>query len=382
VVVVAAAIARRVGVAGHAHALCAWALGLESLGYDVVLIDALERNEPRDPCGRPCRAEHSVQWAWLRRVTDELGFKGTVALLVGDEVLGTTRGALHRLVVRSRCLLNVMGYLRDQGLLAAARRRVFVDIDPGYPQMWHDLGLHDGFAGHDAFVTVGTCIGEPHCAVPTGGYPWITTLPPVAVQHWSPLAPAPDPARVTSIATLRGPEGLVEHNGTVYGTRVHELRRFVRLPQLATATFELALAVDDADAPDRDALLAHGWQLADPHVVAATPAAYRRYICGSGMELMIAKAMYARTRCGWWSDRSACYLAAGRPVVAQDTGAAAALPVGEGVVTFRELDEAVEAIAEVRGRYGVHAKAARELAIDLLDAPLVIGRVLDRLDVG
>jgi hypothetical protein len=138
----------------------------------------------------------------------------------------------------SALLLNVMGYLDDPELLAAAPRRVFLDLDPGFPQMWRELGLHDAFAGHDAFVTVGTRVGLPGSEVPTCGLPWIRTLPPVDLASW-PVTAAPGGGAFTSIATWRGPFGPVDFGGRRYGLRVHEFRRFTELPARTDARLEV-----------------------------------------------------------------------------------------------------------------------------------------------
>jgi hypothetical protein len=214
--------------------------------------------------------------------------------------------------------------------------------------------------------------------VPDCGLPWITTLPPVALEHW-PAVALPPPVRVTSVCTWRGPFAPVEHRGERFGLRVHEFRRLASLPTLVTdATFELALDIDVADAGDARRLRANGWRLVDPHQLAGDPWSYQRYLQGSSLELQIAKEMYVRTRGGWFSDRSACYLASGRPVLAQDTGIGDALRSGDGLVTFATLDEAADAVREVIGNLGRHAKAARELAMDLLDARTVLSSVIAR----
>jgi len=266
-------------------------------------------------------------------------------------------------------------------VLATVGRRVFIDIDPGFAQFWHALGLHDAFAGHDAFATVGLNVGRPATTVPACGLDWVPTLPPVCLDRW-PASPIPDgaPARVTSVCTWRGPFAAITYGGQRYGLRVHELRRFAALPSLVPgARFELALDIDPADEPDAAALRSHGWTLVDPKLVAADPGSYRGYLQASSAELMVAKELYVASRGGWFSDRSACYLASGRPVVAQDTGWSDHLPAGEGLLGFSEPAETAAAVAEVCGNPSRHAKAAREIAAEHFDAARVLGSLLDRL---
>ncbi|HEX8770235.1 MAG TPA: hypothetical protein VF711_05660, partial [Acidimicrobiales bacterium] len=272
----------------------------------------------------------------------------------------------------------------DPEILATVGRRVFVDIDPGFPQLWRALGLHDAFAGHDVVATVGLELGRPGCSIPVDGYEHVGTLPPVALDHWPMLAPPSHDgaARVTSVCTWRGPFGPITYEGVSYGLRAHELRQFAGLPILVdNAEMELALDIDAADESDSALLRANRWALADPRAVAGDPTAYRQYLQGSSMELMVAKGMYVRSRGGWFSDRSACYLASGRPVVAQDTGFGDHVPTGEGLLHFDTVAGAVDALAEVIGNRRRHEKAARELAADYFDATKVVLSLLSRLDV-
>jgi glycosyltransferase involved in cell wall biosynthesis len=140
---------------------------------------------------------------------------------------------------------------------------------------------------------------------------------------------------------------------------------------------EMALDIEPADVADRDRLTAGGWALTDPVAVAGTPEDYRRYVQASTAELTVAKGMYVQTESGWFSDRSACYLASGRPVIAQDTGVGTCLPTGDGLVLFRNAAEAREALVDVLSRYRHHADAARALAEDHLDSDRVIACLID-----
>jgi glycosyltransferase involved in cell wall biosynthesis len=137
----------------------------------------------------------------------------------------------------------------------------------------------------------------------------------------------------------------------------------------------LAIHPDERD--DLDALFTHGWRLIDPLAVARDPVSYRNFVQGSAVELGVAKSGYVASSCGWFSDRSACYLASGRPVVAQDTGWTDHLPSGEGLLAFTDVEEAARAIDEVLNDYERHSRAARVLAGDLFDARAVLTRLID-----
>jgi glycosyltransferase involved in cell wall biosynthesis len=362
-IVIAGSIAQRPRRPGHAWALLAYALGFRELGYEVVFVDRLDQG------GDP---------AWLAEAMTVAGLDGRWALLGGGtaQPIGLSRPALRRELERAELLLNVNGFLTDPELLEAARRRVYLDLDPGFGQIWAAQGLADTFAGHDDFVTVGTNLGGPGCTVPLVGREWIPTLPPVPLRHW----PVIDGGRgFTSVGSWRGPFGPLEHEGRTLGLRAHEFRRFAALPRRIPDRFEVALDIDPADAADRARLEAGGWDVVDPLRELGDFSSYARYLRGSAAEISIAKQLYVATRGGWFSDRSAAYLASGKPVVAQDTGFDAALPTGAGLLSFADPDGAVAALEEVAASPREHARAARGLAEEHLDARRVLGRLLDRL---
>ena len=366
-VTIAGALAQRPGVAGHAAVFVHWLLGFRRLGWDVLFVDRLEP-----------ALDEGLQARWLADVLDGAGLSGCWSGLADGGAAGRSRREVAEHIRTSDLLIDVMGYLGND-VAAAAKRRVFLDIDPGFPQMWRALGLHDAFAGYDDVVTVGTRVGEPDCGVPTGGLRWITTLPPVDLASW-PVTDPPAGGAFTSVATWRGPFGPVDFDGHRYGLRVHEFRRFLDLPQRTRERLEVALSIDAGDEADRDALIGAGWTLTDPAEGGRDLDAYRAYIGASRAELTIAKGMYVDTRSGWFSDRSACYLASGRPVVAQDTGFGDALPAGDGLLAFSTPDEALAGVEAVAADTPRHARAARALAEEHLDAPRVVERLLRRLD--
>jgi hypothetical protein len=283
-------------------------------------------------------------------------------------------------VSRAPLLLNVNGYFEDEEVLAAAGVRVFLDIDPGFAHMWRELGLHDAFRNHDRHVTVGESVGTPGSTVPTGGIDWITTPQPVVLDYWP--AQSGRGRAFTSVGSWRGPFAPVEYGGATYGLRVHEFRGFADLPARVRQPLEVALDIDDADASDVELLRAGGWRLRDPHEIAPDPWRYRRYLQDSSAEFMVAKNMYVRSRSGWFSDRSICYLASGRPVLAQETGWSDHHPAGEGLLSFTDMDEAIEGIARIESDYPSHAQAARALAEEQFESGRVIGRLMRKLGIA
>lgn len=377
---IAGSIAQKPHQAGHSWQFLQYLLGFRRLGWDVLFVDRLERELCVDAAGRPCSPQESTGLRYLDDLMRRFGLQQAWSVALDDgSHAGLGRDLVLEHVRDSDYLLNVMGFLTDEEILGAARRRVFLDTDPGFGQMWRALGLADVFADHEQHVTIGERIGRDDCAIPSCGLAWITTPQPVVLEAW-PVAPSPGREEFTTIARWRGAYGPVDYEGRRYGLRVHEFRKFADLPQAADARFEIALDIHPAETADLDLLADRGWALVDPIAVGGTADSYRAYIEGSAAEFMVAKGMYVESRSGWFSERSICYLAAGRPVLAQDTGLGDLYPVGEGLLVFSTLDEAVAGVEEIRSNYARHARAAGEMAIEHFDSDKVLGRLLEQLE--
>jgi hypothetical protein len=362
-IAVAGAIAQRPGRGGHAWVFLQYLIGLRRLGWNVLFIDRIDPGMSADP-------------AYVDDVMGEFEIPYSVLDGAGGRTLGLGREEVRRRLTDSDFLLNVMGYLTDEELLAQPRRRVFLDIDPGFTQMWHELGLAEMVTGHDLYVTVGENIGREDCVIPTCGVEWITSPPPVVLDLWR-FADR-QASSITGIGAWRGPYGPVCYRDIEYGLRVHEFRKLAGVPaRCASTAFEYALDIDPVEAMDVALLTRGGWRLLEPRGVAGTPAQYREFVQGALAEFMVAKSMYVKSRSGWFSDRSACYLASGRPVIAQDTSRSARHAAG--LLTFATPDEAVDAVEQVLGDYPRHRRAAREIAEATFDSDRVLTRLVDRV---
>lgn len=368
-VVIGAALAHRVGYGGHAWALLQYVLGFRQLGFEVTVIDRLEP----EMLGA---VNEQAALGWLRGLFDGEGVSYCVLGTGGESVAGLSRDDALVRTKDARFLLNVMGFVRDPDLLAAAQRRVFLDIDPGFGQVWRELGLTDVFEGHDDFVTVGRNLGLEGCGVPTCGLRWLTIPHPVVLDR-CPVVEGGE--GLTTVGSWRGPYDAIEHDGRRLGLRAHEFRKFAGLPRLVDAPFRVALEIDPADEQDLLLLRENGWQLLDPRDVAYDPAAYLRFVQGSLAELTVAKGIYVDLQSGWLGDRTACYLASGKPALVQDTGLAPHYPLGDGLVAFSTLDEAAAGVERILAGYSAQARAARRLAERELDARLVLSRLLEEL---
>jgi hypothetical protein len=378
------------GQGGATWAILQYALGLRALGWDVFLIEPLEKPlveplsgivEPQPGVEAGLEPPPEVA-AYFQEVCRRFDLIESAALLDGSgpRAWGIPYQRLVEVARRADLLLNLSGVLRDDELTGPIPNRVYLDLDPGFTQLWSEVdGLDMGFEGHTHFATVGQGLGEPHCRVPTGDRHWITTLPPVVMGHWP--AAEPRAGAFTTVGNWRA-YGSIRHAGVHYGQKAHALRPLMDLPRFADERVQLALTIHPDERPDLDALSAGGWDLVDPVRAAGTPDRYRRFICDSFAELGIAKSGYVESDCGWFSDRSACYLASGRPVLAQDTGFSRYLPTGAGLKAFRTLEEAADGLRAIRADYAVHSRAARTLAQDLFDADRVLCSLLGKVGLA
>jgi hypothetical protein len=364
---------------GATWAVLQYLLGLRRLGHDVYLIEPVPSSALRP---RGADLDSSVNAEYFRAVATEFDLEKTAALLLAGtrQTVGLRYAELCRTAARADLLVNISGMLTEPDLLGPVPVRVYLDLDPAFIQLWHATqGIDMRFAGHSHFVTVGQAVGTLGCDVPTCGLTWIKTWQPVVLAHWPPAGPVVRHA-LTTVGNWRG-YGSVEHQGTHYGQKAHSLRRFLALPTRTRERFLLALAIDPGECKDLAALAANGWSLADPHRVASTPGDYRRFIQESKGEFGIAKSGYVAARCGWFSDRSACYLSSGRPVLAQETGFSRFLPAGEGLFAFETEEDVLAAVDAMNRDYARHARAARALAEEFFDSDRVLGRFLQRVGV-
>jgi hypothetical protein len=356
-VLVAGVLANKPGYGGEAWVRLSYVLGFRALGLEASFVEEID--QPTDEA-----------IGYFADVVERFGLTGSAALVdaEGAALYGEPPEPVDLLV-------NVSGNLRCERLLGHARRRAYVDIDPGFTQIWKAQGLLS-VDSHDVYFTIGENIGRPDCSIPTGGTDWRPTRPPVVLSDW-PVVANSVRDRFTTVASWRGGYGSLEFEGTRYGAKVHEFRKFVELPGRAPGTFEVALDIHPADERDLALLRDHGWELVDPQQVARDPLTFREYVQRSGAEFSVAQGIYVETRSGWFSDRTVRYLASGKPALVQDTGFTRTLPAGEGLLAFRTLDEAVAGAGEIAGDYERHSLAARRLAEEEFESNRVLTRLLE-----
>jgi hypothetical protein len=254
--------------------------------------------------------------------------------------------------------------------------KVFVDLEPGFRQIKMEKSFAGGeaFSGYDYYYTNGANIGTPHSTAPTGGKKWHHLINPVVVNLF-PLERARPDAPFTTIMNWQAHE-VVELKGKTYGQKDVEFEKFISLPCLTSAALEIAVA--GGNVPEKR-LKDFGWRLRNAHEVTTTYDSYRQYIRDSRGEFSVCKNVFVSTNSGWFSDRSAAYLASGRPVVLQDTGFSEHFPCGSGLFAVRTVEEAAAAIDTICHDYEAQSDAARQIAGRHLDAEIVLARFLNEL---
>jgi hypothetical protein len=340
-ILVSGMIAKVPGQGGAAWAVLQYVVGLARLGHEVYFIEPIEPADIR-PAGAPLAA--SINAEFFMSVVREFELEGHAALVVAgtDASVGLSHAEVRRAAEDADILINVSGTWRDRDITDRIGVRLYLDLDPVFNQLWHTGNVDVHLDGHTHYATVGQAIGDNDSPVPTCGVTWIPTLQPVVLDMW-PVAGAVTYDGLTTIANWRG-YGSIEYGGVFYGQKAHTLRELIDLPKRTSERLILALAIHPDEVKDLQALRQNGWELIDPASVADTPSKYRTFVQGSKAELGVAKSGYVKARSGWFSDRSACYLASGRPVLAQDTGFSRYLPTGRGLLRFESSSEAADGI--------------------------------------
>ena len=364
------------GQGGATWAVLQYLLGFARLGHEVYFVEALDSKllQPSD-----ATLDRSTNAQYCGHVMRQYGLDHSWALIRrgARESAGLSYRSLARIGSETAVLVDISGTLADEPAFSRVPVRVYLDVDPAFTQLWEAQGIDMRVGGHTHFITVGQAIGSSDCQVATNGRTWGRTWPPVVLDRW-PAGVRISHDAFTTVANWRG-YGSIDYDGVHYGQKVHSLRGFMSLPSRTPERFLLALGIDEAETGDLAALRTNGWQLASPSQLVGSPSAYRRFIRESKAEFGIAKDGYVRSRSGWFSDRSACYLAAGRPVVAQDTGFSRHLPTGAGLLAFTTAEDALDGIGAISADYGRHAAAARRLAEEHFDSDRVLRRLLDEV---
>ena len=354
-------------------------VGFQRLGHDIYFVEkAGYENSCYDPSRDVMSNDCSYGAAALNTLLGRFGLADRWCFVDAEgEYHGMSRQAIED-VFRTADLFADMG-THGAWLPEAANSstRILIDGEPGFTQikMAKRLAAGEDLPAYDYYYTTGQNVGAEASRAPSAGKDWRRIYHPVVSELFAnETSPG---AAYTTVMNWQSYEP-VGYKGRVYGHKDTEFERFADLPAQTAATLELA--VSGTTVPT-DRLDQAGWMIRDAHEVTQSFDSFRDYVIGSRGEFSVCKGGYVQLNTGWFSDRSAAYLAAGRPVVMQETGFSAHLPCGRGLFAVRDASEAAAALEEIESDYAAHAAAAREIARDVLDARHELKRLLDELDV-
>ena len=357
----------------HLH----YVLGLKKLGHDVLF---LEDSDDYPSCYNPTKHEVSSDphygLSFAKAVFDRLGLSECWAY--HDAHQGQWHGPASARAMQycsdAELLLNVSGVNPIRPWYERIPVRIMIDTDPAFTQIRHRTDAHARARAqmHNGFFTFAESVHQSDCCVPEDGFPWRPTRQPVAIGVWPHAAGQPRNVFTTVMQWDSYPP--LEIAGVRYGMKSTSFELIRELPKLVDEQLEIALG--GANAP-RDSLKEIGWKLVNPLAVTHDPWTYQDYVQKSFGELSVAKHGYVASRSGWFSERTACYLAAGRPAVVQDTGFSQHIPCGLGLIAFCDRQSAIEGIENATMNYKSHCRAARELAETYFDSSKVLDELLE-----
>lgn len=354
-------------------------LGLAALGHDVLFLeDSDDYAACYDPSSGAVGTDPTYGLAFIKSTFEAVGLGDRWAYF--DAHLkgwhGPAADTLRSGEFHADLLLNVSGINPLRDWTASVPRRVLIDTDPTFTQVRHltDAGAHSLASRHTHFFSFGENFGKVGCSIPDDGFDWRATRQPVSLAHWREHAPNPDAAYSTVMQW--DSYKVVQHDGREFGMKSSSFPPYMDLPSRSVRRFQIAMG--SATAP-RAVLSEHGWQLLDPLAITRDAWAYQQFIADSRAEFSVAKAGYVDSRSGWFSERSAGYLASGRPVVVQDTDFGKWLSCDDGVLMFSTPEEALAQLARLDRDYAMHCRAARHVANEYFSADRVLSSLIEEV---
>ncbi len=367
----------------HVH----YIVGLQRLGHEAYYIEDSARI-PYNAENFDTSNDYTYAASLLARLANEFGFKDRWSFcaryLPELPTAGLPLKKIRQLYKSADAILNICGTQEFNDDLLASDRILYVESDPGVEQIKVDQGVQstiDYLGRHHALFTFGENVGTKTFLVPIHGLKWLPTRQPVVTDLWNTRSGPPAKAVFTSIAnwSTSGLKDITWRGEKYLWSKSREFIRFVNAPKVAGEPFELA--TDIKDEKTRKRFSKAGWRFRSPHDLSVKYWDYHQYIRRSKAEFTVAKDQYVRLNTGWFSDRSACYLAAGRPVITQETGFTKLYGDCGGLFGFRKLSEIAEAVREINSDYRQHSQAARAIAKEIFEAEKVIASLLDRAEI-
>ena len=362
--------------------------GLQRLGHDVYYVEDLSRR-PYDPITYTATDDYSYATTTLANLAAQFGFEGRWSFcaryLPDSPCIGMPRSKVVELYRESDSILNICGSHELNEDLLRSERVIYVESDPGVEQIKvdkNDMVAIDYLRKHHVLFTFGENISTNAFPVPLHGFAWKPTRQPIVTELWKTQSPPPKGAVFTSVAnwTTSGIKDIEWRGENYFWSKSLEFLKFVEAPARSGEEFELATTIRDE--PTRELFARNRWRIADPHPLSIDHDRYQAYLQNSKGEFTVSKDQYVRLRTGWFSDRTACYLACGRPVITQETGFTRHYDGGRrGLFAYETLDEIVEAVREINADYKTHCRAAFEIAAEFFEAEKVLASLLEQAGI-
>jgi hypothetical protein len=357
--------------------------GLHEMGHEVWFYeDSGEWLVPYNPVSNTCEPNPMYGINYLKQAAASIGLPVRYCYYseLLDTYFGTNKESWLSILSRADVLLAVSGVTPWRDEFKKVRRTCVVDTDPVFTQlrMMTDESFKTYYKQFDCTATFGRLIGTAACELPTHGFKWIATNQPVALSHW-PVTSVPGGAFSTIGKWDHGPGRSFSFAGKTYASsKGVEWMKLLDLPGRVTCPLEMAMASMPGDI--QSSFTDRGWRFIDATAASISPGAFRDFVQTKAGELTVAKQIYAGLPSGWFSDRSACFLASGKPVVTQSSGFEQWLPTGEGLFSFNNVDQAADALNMIHANYPAHARAARNIAETHFGSRRVLQQLLS--DIG
>ena len=355
--------------------------GFRQLGHEVFYLEDTE-TWPYDPVNATISADCSYNVRYLGEVMTRLGLGNQwIYRNAADGTYhGVSEAETKKFCASADLFVNVSGcgWLRPEYL--AIPKKIFIDSDPMFTQIGLAIGMQEvinRIGAHDFHFTFAEHINASDCRVPHGGLKWIPTRQPI-VLDWFPVPTTPPRDVFTTVMNWVSYKPS-EYAGETWGQKDVEFLKFLDLPARTPQQFEIAMGRGQGEQRPTELIRQHGWKIIEPDEALPDPWTYRDYLGSSKGEWSVAKEGYRKSRSGWFSCRSACYLALGRPCVLQDTGWSAHYQTGTGLFAFATLEEARAGIAAINADYARHSAGARAVAEKMFDARRVLGEMLEHI---
>jgi hypothetical protein len=370
--------------AGHIDSIMAYPVGLQRLGHEVYVMEHVGRGRSTNSANQHVPFDQWDGRHHFEEVMRSYGMWPRCCLIYrhGEATHGMPYAEAVKVAERCDLLMTRSGEIhKAEEIFSNPGCRLYIDGNPGNTQVFLQQrgGEYEALDQYDHLFTLGLNIGTDACRIPTGNRHWHPILRPVVLPLW-PTCLDPASTRFTTISSWKG-RTTFQWQGTDSGEKSDSWLKFIELPKKTAQELEIALRIEPRDEVDGDTFRQHGWRLTDPRGL-RTLTDYRRYIAQSRAEFSVAHHRVVEFSIGWFSDRSALYLASGRPVLVQSTGIESHLPTGKGLLTYRTMDEALVGIEDINRDYLGHCRAARDIAETYFDADRVLTNILARVGYG